>query len=194
MVSPFVSWALKLCVTPRDWGNEQISKWSGQFCTIRAMSLIPSSCCLYYDYDREYYVIITKSELKWAFGAFAAKFDCVPDTGVLHLCWERDLCHIPSWLPDGKSWLIAKDPDAGKDWGQEEKGATEDEMVGWHRWLNGHEFEQTPGDGQWQGSLARCGPWGRKVGQDLATEQQPPHPKTIGIFIWSHFPLNYWIF
>jgi len=46
------------------------------------------------------------------------------------------------WPPDSKSWLIGKDPDAGKDWGQEEKGAAEDEMVGWHHWLNGHEFEQ----------------------------------------------------
>ena len=57
------------------------------------------------------------------------------------------------WLPDAKNWLIGKDPDAGKDWGQEEKGMTEDEMGGWHHWLNGHEFEQTPGDGEGQGSL-----------------------------------------
>ena len=49
------------------------------------------------------------------------------------------------WLPNTKSWLIGKDPDAGKDWGQEEKGTTEDEMVGWHHWLSGHEFERTPG-------------------------------------------------
>ena len=47
-----------------------------------------------------------------------------------------------SWLPDAKNWLIEKDPDAGKDWGREEKGMTEDEMVGWHHWLNGHGFEQ----------------------------------------------------
>ena len=66
------------------------------------------------------------------------------------------------WPPDAKSWLIRKDPDAGKDWGQEEKGATEDEMVGRHRWVNGLEFEQTPGDGEGQGSLACCSPRGRK--------------------------------
>ena len=66
------------------------------------------------------------------------------------------------WLPNGKSRLIGKDSDAGKDWGQEEKGATEDEMVGWHHRLNGHEFEQTLGDGEGQGSLACCCPWGRK--------------------------------
>ena len=49
------------------------------------------------------------------------------------------------WSPDAKNWLIGKDPDAGKDWGQEEKGMTENKMVGWHHWLNGHEFEQTWG-------------------------------------------------
>ena len=63
---------------------------------------------------------------------------------------------------DSKSWLIRKDPDAGKDWRQEEKGTTEDEMVGWHHWLNGHEFQQAPRDGEGQGSLACCNPWGRK--------------------------------
>ena len=64
------------------------------------------------------------------------------------------------WLSDGKSWLTGKDLDAGKDWGQE-KWATEDEMVGWHHQLNRHEFEQAPGDGGGQGSLA-CSPWSRK--------------------------------
>ena len=66
------------------------------------------------------------------------------------------------WPPDGKSWLTGKDPDAGKDWGQEEKGMTEDEMVGWHHWLNGQEFEQTSGDSEGRGSLACCSPWGYK--------------------------------
>ena len=66
------------------------------------------------------------------------------------------------WPPDANSWLIGKDPDAGKDWREEEKGMTEDEMVGWHHRHNGHEFEQTPGDGEWQGSLACCSPLGRK--------------------------------
>ena len=66
------------------------------------------------------------------------------------------------WPPGAKNWLIGKDPDAGKDWGQEEKGATEDEMVGWHHRLNGHEFEQAPGVGDRQGSLVCCSPWGRK--------------------------------
>ena len=66
------------------------------------------------------------------------------------------------WPPDAKSWLIGKDPDAGKDWGQEENGTTEDEMVGWHHWLNGHGFGWTPGVGDGQGGLAWCGSWGRK--------------------------------
>ena len=63
------------------------------------------------------------------------------------------------WPPDAKSRLIRKDPDAGKDRRQEEKGMTEDEMVGWHHRLNGHEFEQALGDGEGQGSLASCSPW-----------------------------------
>ena len=66
------------------------------------------------------------------------------------------------WPPDAKKWLIWKDPDAGKDWGQEEKGMTENELVGWHHWLDGHEFEQAPGVGDGQGSLAGCSPWGCK--------------------------------
>ena len=61
------------------------------------------------------------------------------------------------WPPDAQSWLIWKDPDAGKDWRQE-KRTTEDEVVGWHHWLNGHEFEQASGAGDGQGSLAYCSP------------------------------------
>ena len=72
--------------------------------------------------------------------------------------------------PDAKSWLIGKDPDAGKDWGQEEKGTTVDEMVGWHHWLNGHEFGWTPEVGDGQGGLACCSPWGHRVGHDWTTE------------------------
>ena len=60
------------------------------------------------------------------------------------------------WPPPAKSWLIGKDSDAGRDWGQEEKGTTEDEMAGWHQWLEGHESEWTPGVGDGQGGLACC--------------------------------------
>ena len=66
------------------------------------------------------------------------------------------------WPPDAKNWLLGKDSDAGKDWRQEEKEMTEDEMVGWHHWLNGREFEQAPGGGEGQGSLACCSPWSSK--------------------------------
>ena len=66
------------------------------------------------------------------------------------------------WPLDTKSWLTRKDPDAGKDWRREKKGTTEDEMVGWYHWLNGHDFEQAPGFGEWQGSVACCIPWGCK--------------------------------
>ena len=64
------------------------------------------------------------------------------------------------WPPDAKSQLTGKDPDAGKDWRQEEKGMTEDEMVGWHHRLNGHEFKQTLGDSEVQESLECYSPWG----------------------------------
>ena len=66
------------------------------------------------------------------------------------------------WAPHAKSWLTGKDSDAGRDWGQEEKGTTGDEMAGWHHWLNGRESGWTPGVGDGQGGLAWCGSWGRK--------------------------------
>ena len=73
------------------------------------------------------------------------------------------------WPPDEKSWLIWKDPDAGKDWGQEKKGTTEDEMVGWHHRLDGHGFGWTLGVGDGQGGLACCSSWGCK---ELDTTEQ----------------------
>ena len=72
------------------------------------------------------------------------------------------------WPPDVKNWLSGKDPDAGKDWRQEKKWTTEDEMVGWHHWLNRHEFEQAPGIGDGQGRLACCSPWGKKESTQLS--------------------------
>ena len=83
------------------------------------------------------------------------------------------------WPPDGKSWFIGKDPDAGKDWEQEEKGTTEDEMAGWHHWLNRHAFEQALGDSEGPGSLECRSPWSHRVRHDLGTEQQPP-------ILWLH--------
>ena len=83
------------------------------------------------------------------------------------------------WLPDVKSRLIGKDPDAGKDWRQEEKGTTEDEMVEWHHWLDGNEFEPTPGDSEGPESLVCCNPWGHRVRHNWVTEL------TDGVYIVS---------
>ena len=87
------------------------------------------------------------------------------------------------WPPDAKSQLTGKDLDPGKDWRQEEKGTTEDKMVGWHHWFNGHEFEQSPGDCEGQGSLVCFSSWGCKVGHDLATEQQQVTFRAFYIYI-----------
>jgi len=87
---------------------------------------------------------------KWNFSwIFIGRTDAEAETPIL-------------WPPDTKNWLIGEEPDAGKDWRQEEKGTTEDEMVGWHHWRNGHEFEQAPGVSDGQGSLVCCSPWGHK--------------------------------
>ena len=74
-------------------------------------------------------------------------------------CWSWSSSTLATWCKQLIRW---KDPDAGKDWRQEEKGRTEDEMVGWHHQLNGHEFEHVPGVGDGQGSLVCCSPWGQK--------------------------------
>ena len=87
-----------------------------------------------------------KGDQSWM---FIIRTDVEPETPIL-------------WPSDVKSWLIWKDPDAGKDWGQKEKGTTEDEMVGWHYWLSGHEFGWTPSICDGQGGLTSCGSWGRK--------------------------------
>ena len=90
------------------------------------------------------------------------------------------------WPPDGRNWLTGKDPDAGKDWRQEKKGMTEDETVGWHHRLNGHEFEQALGVGDGQGSLACCSPWGRK-------ESDMTERLNWTDFIWFSGSVQAWI-
>ena len=98
------------------------------------------------------------------------------------------------WSPDVKNWLIWKDPDAGKDWRREEKGMPEDEMVGWHHRLNGHEFEWTPGAGDGQGGLACCSPWGHSLTrlnwtELIATSMEAslmPNRKRV-FFLWFCF-------
>ena len=89
------------------------------------------------------------------------------------------------WLPDAKSRLTGKDPDAGKDQGHEEKGMREDEMVGWHHWVNGHESEQTLGGSEGQGSLACCSPWGLK--ESDTTEQLNTKPDQGGERYTDHY-------
>ena len=90
------------------------------------------------------------------------------------------------WPPE--DWLIGKDPDAGKDWGQKEKGVTDDEMVGWHHWLNGRKFEQTVGDSKRQGSLAGCSPWGLKesdMTEHRTTTTNVTSATWLNLFIFS---------
>jgi len=95
---------------------------------------------------KEIQLVHPKGDQSWV---FIGRTDAETETPIL-------------WPPHVKSWLIGKDPDAGTDWGQEEKGMTEDEMAGWHHRLNGHEFEWTPGVGDGQGSLVCCDSWGHK--------------------------------
>ena len=86
------------------------------------------------------------------------------------------------WPVHVKSWLIGKDSDAGRDWGQEEKGMTEDEMAGWHHWLNGREFGWTPGVGDGQGGLVCCNSWGHK---ELDTTERLNWTKLNWSCIWE---------
>ena len=87
------------------------------------------------------------------------------------------------WPPDVKNWLTGKDPDAGKDWGQEEKRRTEDEMFGWHHWLDGHGFGWTLRVGDGQGSLACCGSWGRKE-SDTASNWTEMKPYLLSLILY----------
>ena len=102
---------------------------------------------------KEIQLVNSKGNQSWI---FIGKTDVEAETPIL-------------WPLNAKNWLLGKDPDAGKDWRQEEKGTTEDEMAGWHHWLNGRESEWTPGVGDGLGSLACCNSWGRK--ESDTTEQ-----------------------
>ena len=94
------------------------------------------------------------------------------------------------WPPHAMSWLIGKDFDAGRDWGQEENGTTEDEMAGWHHWVNGRESEWTLGDGNGQGGLACCDSWGRRVGHNWVTEANWTEKVFIMFFSLKPFFVN----
>ena len=115
---------------------------------------------------------------KWTYIVISKVCDCKEIKSVhlkrnlswIFIGWIDAEAEVPIlWPPDVKNWPIGKNPDAGKDWRQEEKGTTEDEMVGWHHRLNAHEFEQAPGGGEGQGGLACCSPWGLK--ESDTTEQ-----------------------
>ena len=102
------------------------------------------------------------------------------------------------WLPDVKNWLTGKDPDAGNNWSQEEKGMPEDEMVGWHHWLNGHGFGWTPEVGDGWGGLVCCSPWGHKE-LDMTerinwTELNLSKLKSYDVFISWFWMTNTWEF
>ena len=113
------------------------------------------SCALVSPLDcKEIQPVHSKGEQTWA---FFGRNDAKAETLVL-------------WPPHAKSWLIGKDSDAGRDWGQEEKGMTEVEMAGWHHRLDGHDFEGTPGVGDIQGGLACCSSWGRRVRHNWVAE------------------------
>ena len=129
-------------------------------------------------FDRqEFQPVHSKGDQSWV---FIGRTDAKPETPIL-------------WPLHAKSWLIGKDPDAGRDWGQE-RGTTEDEMAGWQHWLNGHEFEQTLGDSEGQGSLVYCSPRGCREFDmtewlNINMEQQCQHHLGANIFpTRSHNP------
>ena len=127
------------------WKNKWLSTSSASLCEGElSFSKIP----LWVSYRtlKELQPVHSKGDQSWV---FFGRNDTKAETPVL-------------WPPHGKSWLIGKDPDAGRDWGQEEKGTTEDEMAGWHQRLDGRESEWTPGFGDGQGGLVCSDSWGRK--------------------------------
>ena len=100
--------------------------------------------------------------------------------------WGTDAEAPIFWPPDGRADSLEK-TNAGRDWSWEENGMTEDEMVGWHYQLYGHEFEQASGDGEGQGSLVCCSPWSCRVRHFWVTEQQQSHLKQNSVAIWMIF-------
>ena len=91
------------------------------------------------------------------------------------------------WPPDAKNWLIGKEPDAGKDWRWEEKGTTEDEMAGWHHWLDGRESEWIPGVGDGQGGLACCDSWGRQESDTTEWLNWTDYAFQVGYVFWRWY-------
>ena len=122
---------------------------------------------------KEIQPVHSKGDRSWV---FFGRTDAKAETPVL-------------WPPHAKSWLIRKDSDAGRDWGQEEKGTTEDEMAGWHHGLDGHKFEWTPGVGDGQGGLACCDSWGSKESTQLSDWTELMHQIT-GKTLFVEMPIQ----
>ena len=132
-----------------SWTINKAECWrTDAFCTVVLKTLESPLDC------KEIQPVHLKGDQSWV---FIGRTDVEAETPII-------------WPPDVKSWLIGKDPDAGKDWGQEEKGMTENEMAGWHHRLNGHGFGWTPGVGDGQGGLVCRGSRGRRVRHNWATE------------------------
>ena len=145
MVFPVVIYGMWELDCEESWGPKNWCFWT---VVLEKTLESPLDC-------NEVQPVHSKGDQPWV---FFGRNDTKADTPVL-------------WPPHGKSWLIGKDSDAGRDWGQEEKGMTEDEMAGWHHWLDGHELWWAPEVGDGQGGLACCDSCGcKRVGHDWATE------------------------
>ena len=123
--------------------------WTGKKAEHRRIDAFKLWCCRRLESPldcKEIQSVHSRGDQSWV---FFGRNDAKAETPVL-------------WAPDTKSWLIGEDSDAGRDWGQEEKGTTEDEMAGWHHWLDGRESEWTLGVGDGQGGLAYCDSWDHK--------------------------------
>ena len=136
IVFPLVTYRYKSWTIKEHWAPKY---WSSQTMVLEKTLESPLNC-------KEMKPVSPKGNQPWI---FIGRIDAEGEASIF-------------WPPDVKSRLTGKDPNARKDWGQEEKVVTEDEMVGWLHWLSGHEFEQTSGDSEGQGSLACCSPWGCK--------------------------------
>ena len=132
-------WCLKIAIEFNNISIDAFELW----CWRRLES--PVDC-------KEIQPVHSKEDQAWV---FFERNDAIAETPVL-------------WPPHAKSWLIGKDSDAGRDWGQKEKGMTEDEMAAWHHQFDGHEFELTLGVGDGQGGLACCSSWGRKESDTMS--------------------------
>ena len=136
MVFPVVMYGCESCTGEEGWA---LKNWCFWTVVLEKTLGSPWDC-------KEIQPVHSEGDQPWD---FFGRNDAEAETPVL-------------WPPHLKSWLTGKDSDAGRDWGQEEKGTTEDEMAGWHHWLNGCDSEWTPGVGDRQGGLACCNSWGRK--------------------------------